>query len=1028
MRAMPGVTHASSTRLGPVEKTPAKAGRYLVTSAIVIAIATTASLAIRHDFAHQREIEAERLESIALLRQAQVSTWVNDRLAQMRALADNGQLADAFGSALAGDRGVEHNLMLRMAALRKANDYDDVALLNTDGKVFARNPERDDASASVRVETLRRVIAHGKATHTGIFRLDPADPHSARIDFVAPIKDGSGRSAGAVAFRADPARSLFPSLAKWPGRAETGETVLWRREGNDVVALTGHRAGDEAVAGTRVRVDDAASPIGRIVSGKARAGETITGTNANGKNIMVVGQPIADTDWWLGVRIDTAEVDAPLWHDALEVAIAAVATLAAALFGLRTLAARSDLRAAQSERDENRHRLEALALLEAITNASDDVIYAKDLEGRYLLLNKAGRESLADPSMDPIGRTVFDLYEASIATRLRENDQQGLASGHTAGYELEFGATPGERVMLDVKGPLRDETGTMIGVFGVSRDITTRKHDEAQARRQLEAAVAARTTELRAASAALSEAAEFTRTVTDGVPARIAYWDRELHCLFANYAFTQWLGLQPGQIIGRHAADLFGPERFERVRARFEATLRGEPQSFERPGIHPDEPTAWDAVEYLPDHRDNVVRGFFAMSVDITALRQAQADLAQLNVQLTAARDQAQDASHAKSVFLANMSHEIRTPMNAVVGLVHLIRRDISDHSQDARLSKVSDAARHLLGVLNDILELSKVEAGKLELEQTDFALGEILARAVSMVHERAHEKGLALTVDAGSVPDMLRGDPTRVAQALINLLSNAVKFTEHGSVALHVSTVREQGTRLLVQFEVRDTGIGIDPEHTKALFKAFGQAEASTARRFGGTGLGLALTQHFAHLMGGDTGVESEPGKGSVFWFTAWLERGSSLQQAEWAASESDSTAAGPAETHLRRAHAGAAVLLVEDNPINREIAIELLRNVCLEVCVAEDGAQAVEMTRTTRYDLVLMDMQMPVMGGLDATRAIRAGGGPNAAVPIVAMTANGFGDDRARCLEAGMNDHIPKPVDPEAMYDTVAHWLGQR
>jgi two-component system sensor histidine kinase/response regulator len=523
---------------------------------------------------------------------------------------------------------------------------------------------------------------------------------------------------------------------------------------------------------------------------------------------------------------------------------------------------------------------------------------------------------------------------------------------------------------------------------------------------------------------------------------------------------------------------------------------------------------------------------------------------------LIKAKTEAEAASIAKSAFLANMSHEIRTPMNAIIGLTHLMARDTRDAPQRDRLTKVDTAAKHLLQVINDILDMSKVEAGKMALETVDFSLESLLTSSFELVTESASQKGIELVVDTDHLPSRLSGDPTRLRQALVNLLVNAVKFTAAGWVRLRGELLREDGDRLQLRFEIQDTGEGIPQHLLPQLFSAFEQADSSITRRHGGTGLGLALTRHLVHLMDGEIGVSSTPGVGSTFWFTAWLNRSSEagedaaplslqglrvlvvddlpealailserlsmmglrvqaasagadalgvvqtamddgdpfdLMLIDWRMAPMDGITtlrrlramlqggmppvvlvsafdeptmwqqarseqvdavlvkpvtpsalhdklmqvlrrrasvpplpdgqAGEAETLLRRRHAGQRLLLVEDNPVNQEVASELLGAAGLVVDVADNGERAIALAASRHYDLILMDMQMPVMDGLTATRAIRLQLGNG--LPIIAMTANAFGEDRAACLAAGMNDHLAKPVVPEHMYLTLLRWL---
>jgi signal transduction histidine kinase/CheY-like chemotaxis protein len=387
--------------------------------------------------------------------------------------------------------------------------------------------------------------------------------------------------------------------------------------------------------------------------------------------------------------------------------------------------------------------------------------------------------------------------------------------------------------------------------------------------------------------------------------------------------------------------------------------------------------------------------------------------------QLADARKLAETASLAKSVFLANMSHEIRTPMNAIVGLAHLLRRDQPTPQQVERLSKIDSAARHLLSVINDVLDISKIEASQLKLEQTDFHLGMMLDNVYSMIWDQAHAKGLGIEANPESVPLWLRGDPTRLRQALLNYTSNAIKFTASGFIAIRARLLEENDEGSLVRFEVEDTGIGIPADKQSNLFKAFEQADASTTRKYGGTGLGLAITLRLAQLMGGDAGVVSEPGRGTTFWFTARLQRGQGL------APVSGATGAEHPARELQR-YAGLRILLVDDVAINREVALQLLEPMGLRIDTAEDGRDAVAKSGATDYALILMDVQMPVMDGFDATRAIHALPGREN-TPVLAMTANAFDEDRRACVAAGMVDFVAKPVDPEVFFATLLKWLPE-
>jgi two-component system sensor histidine kinase/response regulator len=1127
--------------------------------AFAVAAALTCSWVIWREFDSQREQASARLQSLAELRATQVETWVERQMMLARAISSGPALAELFNRWKQDDDAQAlARLLARSIEFREANDGDSVLVLDAKGRVLASehpkahtaNPELDAA--------VRHAFSTGLPHHTGIYHQEGA-LLSRQFDVVVPLIGTGSPPQGAIVLRIDPRRVLFPMLVTWPVPSASGESVLWRREGDLLVNLSDVRQQPDSAGRHRQVIATSQVPVARVLRTEAGPGQVITAQDYRDLPVLATVQPIRGTDWWLVSKVDASEVDAPAWTTTWWTLLSG----ALALFGFglacRLWHQRQALIHAHRDRLQQEARMETLALLEAIAQSSSDAIFAKDCQGRYVFVNRAACVEFGRRVEEVLGHDDVQIFGPELAAQLVSHDEAALAAGTPQVFDERLPGPEGERINVSTRGPLFGADGKRIGLFGVSRDltdvhkadralrdseahyrtvvsvlnegvmvcdpqgaviscnpaaervlgalqkdwqgrsivapgwkplredgtpmpaeetppglvlsgepaqrgvlvqtlspegvatwfevsalpvlspdtnelmavvtsfsdVTKRKQQDdeiARHREHLEVEVATRTRELREAVARLEDMVRFNRTLTDTLPGRIVYWDSQLRCRFANRSFLEWFGKTEAQVIGHSVDQIFSPEFCAQVLPRIRAALQGQELRLEREQQDAQGQTRFYQLHYLPDEATpGRVLGVYVMAFDITPLKHAENELRRTNVELERSRNAAEAASRAKSAFLANMSHEIRTPMNAIIGLTHLMAQDSRDPLQLERLGKVDHAARHLLQVINDILDLSKIEAGKMTLEITDFELQSLLDQTVDLIAGRAREKGLALTLDTSDLPSRLRGDPTRLSQALLNLLSNAVKFTQHGWVRLSGQVLAQQGRSVQLRFEVQDTGEGIAPDRQAALFSAFEQADTSIARRHGGTGLGLALTRHLATMMQGDVGVHSELGIGSTFWITVWLE-----QASETVSPAEPMSPLAECESKLRRQHAGQRVLLVEDNPINQEVGGELLDRVGLAVETAADGRRAVELASTRSYDLILMDMQMPVMDGLAATRAIRRRLGPSP--PIIAMTANAFGEDRAACLGAGMNDHVAKPVDPASLYTTLLRWLPER
>jgi PAS domain S-box-containing protein len=599
--------------------------------------------------------------------------------------------------------------------------------------------------------------------------------------------------------------------------------------------------------------------------------------------------------------------------------------------------------------------------------------------------------------------------------------------------------------------PVRDQGGTLIRIAGIAEDITEQKvHEEALIRARADAEAA--NLQLAAQHAILDNERRILRTFIDNVPDLMFVKDVESRFVVANPELARWAGFdKPEDLIGKTEFDVFPHEV---ARAMYEDNLRvirsGKPMLNSEQAVGPiadGRPRIYLTTKVPLFDGDGQVTGIAGMARDITerkvtedALRESNRELQESIERANRLAFEADAANRSKSEFLANMSHEIRTPMNGVLGMNGLLLN--SDLAPDQRhYAEVVDAsAKSLLTVIDDILDFSKVEAGRLEIDTLDFNLHVLMGDFAEMMSERLDEKQLEfICTVAPDVAANLQGDPGRLRQVLLNLVGNAIKFTRHGEVVVRVALISETDAEVRLRFSVRDTGIGIPQDKQQMLFHSFTQVDASTTRRYGGTGLGLAISKKLVELMGGEIGVESKEGAGSEFWFTLRLAKQLADMQSDLhdclaivlTGEQQEQRGALVTRHSLQKARRGSArILLVEDNSTNQEVAKGMLRRMGWNADVTPDGKEALQALETRDYDLVLMDVQMPVMDGYEATRRIRDPKSTvrNHDVPIIATTAHAMAGDAQKCLAAGMSDYIAKPIDPKILEGQVEKWLARK
>ncbi|MGI4740948.1 MAG: response regulator [Janthinobacterium lividum] len=638
---------------------------------------------------------------------------------------------------------------------------------------------------------------------------------------------------------------------------------------------------------------------------------------------------------------------------------------------------------------------------ETVLNELSVDVAALDADYRYRFVNASG---VKDPAVREwiVGKndTEFCVHRQMSPELAAERRRHFELATHTRAevqWEETLLSPSGPQRMLRRLRPVYCPDGSLRMLVGMGFNVTERYHAEKK----------------------LVEQRAFYEFIFNQLPCDIGIFDAQFRYLFVNERGISDPDIRKW-VIGRDNFDYF--ERTGRPRAmadarhaHFEQAVRERrlvrhTESFPRP----------DGTRHLQRflqpvfHPDGSLYLLVAYGYDITE---------QVNVELAlkAATAMAEESGRVKETFLANMSHEIRTPMNAILGMSQLLAKTALSPDQLNYQQAIATSADNLLVIINDVLDLSKLEMGKLTLETIGFAPADLLAQVEQTLHFKAAEKGLSLVMELGKqVPEVVLGDPYRIRQVLLNIAGNALKFTDKGHVTIACSLLAadfgKQGSTVAVEFKVTDTGIGIEPEYLETIFQEFSQADSSVSRKFGGTGLGLSICRNLVHLMGSEVQITSQKNKGTTMCFTLRLPVGTphDLPQLEHPTAEA---------TVLRQHLSGKQVLLVEDNLFNRQIAKSFLSQAEVQVFEAEHGGQAVEMLRRQNFDLILMDVQMPVMNGYAATSVLRKQLGIT--TPIIALTANAINGEREKCLAAGMNGYLAKPFQEAQLLQVLSDWL---
>jgi len=939
--------------------------------------------------AEKKELTAEKYETLAAigeLKSKQIAQWRKERLAEADRATKDARMRKAIAIFLKDPGSPDFQRALRECVQEEVTlQAGACALLHdTNGKLLISNCDATCTQSEATLKAIRDAIAGNRSVFSDLY---PDSAGVVHIDLAAPIVDENGQPMAVLILRHEAGAFLYPLIQSWPTPSHSAETTLIQRDGDEVVFLNGLRHRSAAALSLRRPLSDTDSPAVQAILGKRGIFE---GNDYRGIAVISDLQPVPDSPWFVVAKVDEAEILAELRFRAgvitLIIGLSLVLAGGMVAFFYRERQNVILKKLVHAERERAAHEESFRGLFEHMTEgcAYCQMIFenGQPRDWIYLSVNRAFERitGLKGVTGKRATEVIPGIREADPG--LFEAYGRVAQTGQPEKFEM-FIASLGEWFSVSVYSP---EKGFFVANFEM---VTIRKKAEQERKWNEE------------------KYRSILRTAMDG----FCLLDEQGCLREVNAAYCRMIGYSEEELLTMHISDLDDKMTGEEVSATIRKIIAEGEGRFESRHRRKDGSHLFVEVSVQFRHSDRLLVAFHH---DITKRKSMEA-------QLLDARNRAEAGNRAKSEFLAVMSHELRTPLNGVLGFIEILADTHLDREQREHLKTIEASGRHLLSIVNDILDFFSIEKGSLRIEAAMISTPALIETCCEITRQSTADKGLAFRCEiAPGVPETIVGDARRIRQILLNLLGNAAKFTVRGSVNLHIAPTLD-GTRELLKFSVEDTGPGIAPDTLPNLFKPFTQAETSLHRSFEGTGLGLAISLRLAEGMGGTIEVDSTPGKGSTFAFLLPLDVVASPAAAGSAPAASLPLPAIPSGQNL--------VLVVEDDRVNAMLAENILKKIGMQVEFAANGRKAVEAFSPGKYFAIFMDMQMPVMDGLEAAAKIRGiESATDRRVPIIALTANVMPGDRDRCLAAGMDDFLTKPFNRDQIAAIIAAIITRR